>query len=289
MSTQDGVVTKTAGVTTDGRSAATVVVNGIQIPAGSTPEQRFATIAKAAGVKSEQPASTGQFHTQETLHEFARRDAQAAAKTSKAVVPAKVETPPAAVPVSKPGIEGFYEEMTAKGLTVEPTAAERVEQDVALLSSHYRLLVSAGNMQEETRARFFRAFQNDLAAVYGGKPLTDQQRAALSKSSGNVESLRPTTKDSKPTEPVKAPEVSQFTPAEWAEGHKSVADEHGGIPMNRLNPLALSGYTLKTWFPEQTVTASVFSMLASARKAGLSQSAVDQFVEAELRAGGWIK
>lgn len=88
--------------------------------------------------------------------------------------------------------------------------------------------------------------------------------------------------------PAAAP-VSEFTPEQWAEGHASVVDAEGFIPMERLNQAGLSGYKLPRFVADQTYHASIFAELAQARAAGITQQQLDAFLRADAVKQGWIK
>lgn len=82
---------------------------------------------------------------------------------------------------------------------------------------------------------------------------------------------------------------SQHTPQAWAEGHKSVVNEHGMIPIDRINKAGLSGYVLPKVIADQHYSPEIFALLADARAEGLTQKMVDGMIRAEMKRAGWVK
>lgn len=260
---------------------------GVTINASMTPTERYNAVAKSLNAPTvDRPAPQQQWHTNETIAEFARRDAQVVkAPAAKPVAPAV--TPPASGLTPQ---QEFEADIRARGLTHEapiPTPAEQQTADIELVSTRYAALMQAGkSMPEEQRLRFKRAYESDVANILNGKSLTDAQRAQLSKT-GNVESFVPVDKKPGVTpKPAETP-AQTFTPEQWLKGHESVTDPATGeIPLERVNVESLSGYKMPAHKPGQTVTTAIFGMLAQARKAGISQAQVTAWVLAD---GGWLK
>lgn len=84
-------------------------------------------------------------------------------------------------------------------------------------------------------------------------------------------------------------ERGQFTPAQWETGHASVVNAGGFIPLDRINKDGLSGYTLPRFIADQHYVANVFTLLANARAAGMTQAQVDAWIAKDMRADGLIK
>lgn len=83
--------------------------------------------------------------------------------------------------------------------------------------------------------------------------------------------------------------VSEYTPEQWADGHQSVTDAEGWIPVERINPDALSGYTLPRLVPDQVYAVGIFATLRDARAAGVTQEQLTAFITNQMRADGWLK
>lgn len=180
-------------------------------------------------------------------------------------------------------------EQQAAGIQTRPDgrriAVGEVDQEaIDLVTAHYRNIAGGMRDRPETAARFKAAYENDVRQILDGKQLTGAQIAALKKGAGggNIETFVPRDKGT----PAAA---SQFTPAQWAEGHKSVVNEHGMMPVARINPKGLSGYTLPKVIADQHYGPEIFGLLEDARAEGLSQKQVDGMIRAEMKRTGWVK
>lgn len=258
------------------------IAPGVTVSNTMTPTQILEAHVKA-GVQS-------QFHTNDNVARMNYGDAAQKGAVVPAAKPATPATTPEPTPAEK--VAAFDSDMRATGkqLTVAPLEAEeRMSRDIDLLTEQYKSLMQPGSkMPESQRLNFKRTLERDIANVLEGKLiLSDAQVAKMSNPNGRADTLAARVKEP-PAKPTEAP-ASTYTPEQWADGHKSVTGADGQIDLARLNPAGLSGYTLPKLIEGQTVNASVFEMLASARAAGFTQKQVDDFVRADLKAGGWLK
>ena len=260
------------------------IAPGVSVNNQMTPTQILEAHVKA----NVQPHQGGVGHTDGTVARMNYGDAASKAPPSPAALEAAnkpIATPPATTPDKRTPQEQFEADIRARGLTHEApplTAEQQTEADIALVTEQYKTLMQAQDgMGPDQRLRFKAAFEKDIARILNGQLLTPGQRAQMGKT-GNIETFVPKDR-SKPGEskPTETP-ASTYTPEQWAEGHKSALNADGHLPVNRLNPAAMSGYTLPAEAQDQVVTLEVFSMLAKARQAGFTQAQVDAFVRADI-------
>lgn len=179
-------------------------------------------------------------------------------------------------------------ELQAKGIQTRPDGrrianGEIDREGLELLTANFRVIAEGLRDNPQAVAGFKAAYEKDFKDILEGKQLTGAQIAALRKGAngGKAETVIPKTKEATP--------VSQHTPEAWAEGHKSVVNEHGMIPFDRINKAGLSGYVLPKVIADQHYSPEIFALLADARAEGLTQKMVDGMIKAEMKRAGWVK
>jgi hypothetical protein len=255
------------------------VAPGVKIDSSMTAQQRF-EIIKNAGVVPEQ------FHTNSNATTFANGEKKGA--------PASTTKLPASAPSTGDPVADFDAEMRAKGLQrvdTPPAQTGPVEVDekaLAALNELYR------GYSPAERERYREAYQRDLITVYGGRKLGEKLADFEARKAGtsavpfnDPEAQR--RHDERVARWDAAHPKSQYTAQQWEDGHKSVTDAQGWIPFDRVNKAGLSGYQLPKWIENQTVHRSVFTQLADARAAGLTQEQVTAYLAAQMRRDGHIK
>jgi len=256
------------------------IAPGVAVNSGMSGKEIFQAHLKAGTVT--------QWNTPGTVTKFANEERDAARNGGKAPPPSQT-TLPASAPSTGNALADFESEMKQKGLMRSDTPRSTaqtgsIEVDPAAIeavNARYRELAPGLN-NEATQARFralqFRDLQScmegrrngeGIEAFYAriGKPVP------LIQGEHNPDSLMRPAKESK----AAAPAVSPYSPQQWAEGHKSVTRDDGMIPLERINPAGLSGYTLPKLVDGQHYSATVFQGLADARAAGLTQKQVNDF------------
>lgn len=262
------------------------VAPGVTISSNMTPTERYNAIAKVHGAPAAERPQGARFAAQgmtdATVAELARRDGRQPG-TAPPAAPAKPQTP------DPNAVANFDQEMRDKGLQSQLRDAsgrfavppDQVDQaGIEALSKAYSTRVSElqrsppspgrDKLIEGTRA----LYQTELAEFYEGRKVGETRRAFDARKNGTAPTV---------------PQPSQHTPQQWEEGHKSVTDAEGWIPMDRINANGLSGYTLPKLIEGQQYHKSVFSQLATAKAAGLTQEAVTAYITQQMKADGWIK
>jgi hypothetical protein len=237
-----------------------------------TPLERHNAMAKSMGAPIVERPSVNLFPvtgmTNGTAAELARRDAKAPPPSQAAL-----KAPPA--PGDDPGkLAAFDAEMRAKGLqrapdgTFQPSAMVEVDQAaLEALDKAYRAMTP--KQREANRA----VYRNDLRTIYEGRR------------NGETLAQFQARRDGTDATPL----AQSHTPQQWQEGHKSVTTFDGFIPLERINVAGLSGYTLPKLIEGQQYRADVFSMLADARAAGLTQAQVDAYIRHQMKREGHVK
>jgi hypothetical protein len=208
---------------------------------------------------------------------------------------AERDRPPANVGPHDPArVEAFDREMREKGLQTggragtTPGAYDTAGHEA--LTERYKA-IAAGLIKDNspsaqaTLARFKAAYENDLKSLAEGRVLTEKELNGL-RSNGKLDSFLPEPK----APPAAAPAAATpQTPEQWTEAHKEHIDSEGWIPFEKIDPKALSGYTLPNLIDGQHYNAGIFVTLRDARAAGVTQAQVDAFVRAQMKNDGWIK
>lgn len=279
------------------------LADGTVLTAEMSPLERFNAVAKSMNAptvaRPAAPTFGPQGMTPETARQMARGEAERAARSGNATAPegtiAGKAPPPspqtlersnAMPPQGNPSANRqaeFDAEMQAKGLQLRPDGSKHADGEghgpevFEKLTARYRQLhkdliedQEPGKRKTQKEAELRASFERDLKRAGDGRPLSEFE-------------LKIDMPKSKPAK------VSQFTPAQWAEGHKSVVNEHGMMPLARINKDALSGYTLPRVIEDQHYSPEIFSILADAREQGLTQKQVDGMIRAEMKRAGWIK
>jgi hypothetical protein len=271
-----------------------------------TPTEIFNAAARAVGAPTVQrPTAPAQWHTSATIQKFQNEEREAARHAAKAGDPAVragftpntpgVVVPPQGTPAERAADAArFTPKSTAPtgSIEVDPAAIEAV-------NARYRELAPGLN-NEATQARFralqFRDLESCMMGRRNGEAI-DAFYARIGKpvpmiqGVQNLDSLMAPTKASKAAAKAAATAaaVSQYTPAQWEAGHASITDDQGYMPLDRVNVAGLSGYTLPKLIDGQTVHRSVFTQLADARAAGMTQEQVTAYLTAQMRRDGHIK
>lgn len=260
-------------------------VGGVTLTPQSTGREIFAAHLKASGAPASELDAHAGFGPPLHVHADPLGGVMHAEAPAAPVAPAKAP-PTAGEQAAK--VAEFDAQMRAEGKQL-PAARSTLavgEFDQAgfeALTEHYKVLALGAKNTPEVAARFKATYEKDVAALYDGRQLSAAELAKIKTSQGKVDSFLP-----KATAPA-APPASQHTPEAWAEGHKSVTNEHGMIPVERLNPAALSGYTLPRLIEGQHYDANVFADLASARAAGFTQAQVTAYIKAQMTKDGWLR
>ena len=266
---------------------------GLTLTSQMSPEARFSAISKSMGapalpVLDSRIGPPLHSHTDSIGGKLvdAIPDPPATVTTS---VPASKPTAPMTAEQSAAAaakVAAFDAEMRAAGKQVDPNAPAvdtqtPNQEGIAALSKAYTRImrdlesgmpsIRRDQLIAEKRARY----QTELVEFHNGRRLDESREEFAARQAGNA--------------PGSQTPVSPHSPQVWAEAHVSVADKEGYVPLNRLNPAGLSGYTLPKLLPDQTYHVSTFQMLANARAQGLSQKQVDGFVRQDMQDHGWIK
>jgi hypothetical protein len=160
------------------------------------------------------------------------------------------------------------------------SADQVVQNALDRLNALYRAMPAA------ERDKWHMSYINDLETLMRGRRGDETLQDFNARMAGTAPVVKPS---GTPAERAAEAATQEFTPQQWAEGHKNVMDKDGWIPIDRLNPAGLSGYTLPKLVENQVYSAAVFAELATARAAGLSQKVVTDFITAQMRRDGWIK
>lgn len=296
--------------TLDGSGLTTkeMTVNGMTFAAGSTPEERFAAIAQANGVTVTKPQPQPQFHTDSTAMRLDQGEAPSAkeselmqaystrlsnaAKLGTVDSPRRVEAEREAKADYEKALVNLFEGKPAEmspGVRLErPGSAVRFEETPSIPADQVdqklldRLNEVWRNMSPEEREAKRPTYERDLASIYAGRRNGEGMKEFEARKNG--------TPVPKKYPIVPTPEnPGEWTPSQWEAHHASHTDTEGQIPLERVNPAALSGYTLPRFIEGQTVTRDIFSMLAHARAAGITQDQLNAAFKSQMIADGWIK
>jgi hypothetical protein len=267
----------------DTEVATVTLPNGTIITSSMSPVERHNAVAKSIGApevaRPAGPIFGPQGLTPATANEYARHDAQAA-KAPPTGAPAK---PAASTPAEK--IAALDAELQAAGIqktpqtprapdgkfVAKPTVADVDASFIDALNKAYRALTPA---EREAKRAQYRA---ELQEGFEGRRLGESRANFLARAAGAPAQV--------PSEPA----AQTYTPKEWKDGHKSVTDEDGWMPIDRVNPAELSGYTLPRLVEGQQFHSSVFAQLADARAAGFTQAQVDAYIKQQMKRDGFIK
>lgn len=312
MSTETAVVDSRGTVTRD------TVAGGIEVPAGSTPQDIFNHFLKAEGVTPKEPERSAPFHPESHARHLAMQDANAnpgkialdatykaqlldiaklpegqrdAARTQATLqyqrdvmrfMPGEQPAGPPPVTRERPG--------SAVKITDAP-AVPANQVDRALLD---RLNAVYRGMNPQERAARQQQYENELAEIYAGRRTGETRQQFYARVGAEApftprESPPPADKHGVTATPLPEPLGENTTPDQWTEHHASVTDAEGWIPYDKVDSRALSGYTLPRLLEDQTVSSSVFGMLAAARKAGISQDQVNAVFREQMKADGWLQ
>jgi hypothetical protein len=261
------------------------IAPGVTVNSGMSPTQIFQAHLKAN-------VST-QFHTDGTAMKLAQVDGAPGGIAGKAPPPTPKALEAANKPQGTPSASRqaeFDAEMQAKGLQRRPDGSTHADGEVdhdsiAKLTESYKYWHARRDTQAE-RQELRERYERDLRRIHNGRPLSELE---LNISTGEVVAIMKGSKEVKPRETAPAAPVSRFTPAQWVEGHKSVVNQHGMMPLDRINKAGLSGYTLPKYLPDQHYSPEIFALLQDARGEGLTQKMVDGMIKAEMVRTGWLK
>src|SRR5258706_8749521 len=261
-------------------AASVTLPTGAVITSDMTPQERFNIVAKAHGAPTvETPKAPPQVHTPETVGRLAAGERQHAAETAHEAGELARLMAPKVAPVAKAPKVGTPEYVTAYR---------------AALDDAFRQTPA-----EQRTPAWYEQWNQEKADALNGRKAGEARDKYLARIAGKEEAEEPPTKivpaklevvppQGTPEERA-AEEATPFTPQQWQEGHASVTDADGIIPIERVNSAGLSGYTLPKLIENQVVDSTVFAALADARKAGISQEQVNKWFESQMRRDGWIK
>jgi hypothetical protein len=270
--------------------------NGVALTSAMTPTERFNAIAKSMGAPEYKPqsipfgpqghphvvtdtAQTAREMTQQTGGSAFARNPPPDPKTLEASRRAELD----AIAADIGARSGKPAAPTPQGYTMLPdgrrvAATEIDHEGIAKLNAKFqevmRDLERAGPSVDTTRTKekIRTQYNEELAEFYEGRKLGEKRSEFQARMKGG------------PAAPV-----SQHTPEQWTEGHKSVTDKDGWMPLERINKDGLSGYTLPKLIDGQFYHKSVFAELAAARAANVSQEQVNAFIKAQMVRDGWVK
>lgn len=266
-------------LTSNGIALAPVTIGGVTLPAGSTAQQRFEAAVKG----NAQPV---QFHTDSTAMKFAQEDGTAIGGKAPPPTPIELEARNKwfkDAPVSPEAkIAQFDAEMRAAGKqitpsTSTPTPGEIDQEGIDLLTARYKVLATAAVGSPAILERHKKAYENDLAAFYNGKVLTDEQRTKM-RLTGDAGTFVPKPKDA----PAPA------APAAKA-GWQSHIEDGQWVGLEHLTTVDTSGYTIPRFIKDQRLHTSTFGLLKQAKDAGISQAQVNAVLTQQARNNGWVK
>lgn len=245
--------------------------NGETVASNMTPQERFALVAKSTtGVTVTAPQAQPQFHTEGTARRLQRGDAEAA--------------------IDRKAVEALGKAFSTLDARNRETHRAAYEADLRALYAGQR---SPGNLA----AALDKAIRDNRVQTALTKALAENKSpaelkaildGALTGTAPKVVAPPQGTPEERARDASGRFVASQYTPEQWAEGHKSVTNEHGNIPLERINPEALSGYKLHALIPNQHYSVATFAALATARKAGISQEQVDAYFREQMKADGWL-
>jgi hypothetical protein len=247
------------------------LANGTVINSNMTPTERHNAVAKSMGVApAERPAPPvfgPKGMTDGTAAEYLRRDAQAAKAPPPSQAGAKAPPPSVVVPPQGTPAERATNPAAFTPPAPPPTGKVIVdERAIDALNKIWRAMTP--EQREAQRA----TYEHDLKTIF--------ERRRLGETVAQFEAF----------EAHKAGTPAQtHTPAEWEKGHASVTDKDGWIPLTRVNAKGLSGYVLPKLIEGQQYHKSIFSELANARAAGVSQEVVTNYITAQMKRDGFIK
>lgn len=288
---------ETTGLDGNGVARGEVTVGGVTLPAGSTPQQRFAAIAKQHGATLA-PAQGVPFGprlpngapapTEATGVHFMQEEARAAGE--EAPPPPQIDAGKIAqfdADMRREGHQMQIRGADGKFAAVSPDALDRVGIDT-LNAAYMKIMAPLEKLPPSTArdnnmAKFRQQLQDELGEFHRGRRLGETRAQFKAREAGT-------------TPPAAAPNTTGFTPnaggptlAQWEAAHRTVLDANGDLPLDRINPKALSGYTLPKLVEGQTYKSNVFRQLADARAAGITQGQVNAHIRAEAIREGWIK
>lgn len=232
---------------------------------GNDPHERYANALKAAGGTAA-PAPdfrVGPPTTPATQSRIAQLEA--------------MRLPPPSAPANNVG--DFDRDMQAAG--IQRHDAPSGEPDARLLAQINEVF---GMLTPEQRDAKRHIYEADLASAYAGR--------RFGESATDFQARRSAPAAAAPTVSPEAavPPVAPVTDtARYIAAHDYVVDKEGYAPIGRLVPEALSGYKLTAFIKDQSVNvATAIPLLAMARKAGLTQAQVDNYIRRDLQDGGWL-
>jgi hypothetical protein len=269
-------------------AAATPGAVTVQTPSGpvttytnQTPAERQAVIAKGYGVTIEKLTAPG---PPPGVH-WDPIDRKMVSTVPEVERPAP-EAPKAAGHAERKDLEGWHQHLRAATAKPEdirvPPGMDVHAPTIDALNKTYRARYTAAETEAE-RDHLRAIYEKDMREVMTGRKVTESREEWLARTN-NGSTPPPPGGDAPPLTPQQT-----HTAQQWQEGHKSVTDESGYIPLERINTAGLSGYTLPKLVDGQTYHASIFAELANAREAGITQAQLTAHIRAQMKRDGIIK